>query len=179
MPYLESYARWWKRFENRLWLEWQQWRGNTENNFNLLSHSIKSSLPASERLYGQQFPREVPLLENSWITPRVSDSFCFTKQFTASCLRICVLWSCHITKVSQGYPMTLSSNLTNKNCVLKRWLSNNSVLFPLKGQIWRPTRNSVCKPSYHMERMYMTSWQPYWCFKTMKQRPCWFSKPIL
>ena len=28
------------------------------------------------------------------------------------------------------------------------------------------------------ERMHMTSWQPYWCSKTIKQRPCCCTKPI-
>ena len=28
------------------------------------------------------------------------------------------------------------------------------------------------------ERFYMTSWQPYWCFKRMKRRPCWLTNPV-
>ena len=30
-----------------------------------------------------------------------------------------------------------------------------------------------------IERMHMTSWQTYWCFKTMTQPPCWLTKPTL
>ena len=41
----------------------------------------------------------------------------------------------------------------------------------------------MVRPSYgfcaRAERLQMTSWQPYWCFKTMTRRPCWLTKPIL
>ena len=29
------------------------------------------------------------------------------------------------------------------------------------------------------ERFHMTSRRPYWCSKTMRRQPCWFSKPVL
>ena len=37
--------------------------------------------------------------------------------------------------------------------------------------------SSTCSES--IELFHMTSWRPYWCSKTMKQRPCWCNKKIL
>ena len=34
-------------------------------------------------------------------------------------------------------------------------------------------------PTTSIERFHMTSRQPYWCSKSMKRRPCWFTQKIL
>ena len=36
-----------------------------------------------------------------------------------------------------------------------------------------------CLSVLPIERLHMTSRQPYWCSKTMKRRPCWCTKPVL
>ena len=54
--------------------------------------------------------------------------------------------------------------------------SDLTSLVPLQFSHWRQVRKVVTPV---ITIMIMMIWQPHWCSKTMKRRPCWCSKPVL
>ena len=64
---------------------------------------------------------------------------------------------------------------------LKSWNLNlpDNMATPLTQLVFFYPLVTVLMGFYCIECFHMTSWWPYWCPKTMKQRPCWCPKPIM
>ena len=64
---------------------------------------------------------------------------------------------------------------------LKSWNLNlpDNMATPLTRLVFFYPLVTVLMGFYCIECFHMTSWWPYWCPKTMKQRPCWCPKPIM
>ena len=58
------------------------------------------------------------------------------------------------------------------------WVSKYSLSFSMDAKIWEDHSevSSMFCVLNREEYFHMTSWQPFWCPKTMKRRPCWGAK---
>ena len=170
---------------------------NTLSLWRWLLHSLskRQSLPTTTVLFRTTFTRTIILsLLRKWLLgSNLSQQTFFIEQIKCTCLLHVtgenwedLHWCCLIHRM---FFFSVRC-ITKSEIPLQKWF-NCPILNLVPRAFWLFGQRGDAKEDAgasnldrrnkkkSIERFYMSSWWPYWCFKTMKRLPCWCSKPIL
>ena len=112
----------------------------------------------------------------------MSRGYCFCSSLLCFCTFTLCLYP--YTECSWRVMKKISNNFHQEALIITIYLVNFACI-ALKlekvGQTTCISSFNPCPPlsTFAIEPFHVTSRRPYWCSKTMKQRPCWFFNPIL